>query len=76
MKRPDTFLCISSPNLLEAAKALGFAPTTLKLDNYWERVVEPIRLSRWHNADKPQNNFEGELWEARAAMLDVLFYRP
>ncbi|CAN0655648.1 Restriction endonuclease type II NgoFVII N-terminal domain-containing protein [Nitratireductor aquimarinus] len=75
MKRPDTFLCVSSPNILEAAKALGFARTTLKLDNYWERVVEPIRLSRWHNADKPPNG-EGELWEARAAMLDVLFYRP
>ncbi len=75
MKRPDTFLCVSSPNILEAAKALGFARTTLKLDNYWERVVKPIRLSRWHNADKPPNG-EGELWEARAAMLDVLFYRP
>lgn len=75
MKRPDTFLCVSSPNIIEAANALGFARTTLKLDNYWERVVEPIRLSRWHNADKPPNA-EGELWEARAAMLDVLFYRP
>jgi hypothetical protein len=75
MKRPDTFLCVCKPNVAAAAKALGFAPTTLHLDNYWERVVEPIRLSVWYNEDKPDHP-DGELWEARAAMLDTLFYRP
>lgn len=75
MKRPDTFLCVCKPNIVRAAKALGFARTTLDLDNYWERVVEPIRLSGWYNVDKPDAR-DGELWEARAAMLDTLFYRP
>lgn len=75
MKRPDTFLCVCKPNLAAASDALGFARTTLDLNNYWERVVEPIRLSDWYNADKPQGG-DGELWEARAAMLDALFYRP
>jgi hypothetical protein len=75
MKRPDTFLCVCKPNIVQAAKALGFARTTLDLDNYWERVVEPIRLTGWYNADKP-NLPESELWEARVAMLDTLFYRP
>ena len=75
MKRPDTFLCVCKPNIVQAAKALDFARTTLDLDNYWERVVEPIRLSTWYNADKPDFP-DGELWEARAAMLDTLFYRP
>ncbi|WP_027037088.1 phospholipase D family protein [Mesorhizobium ciceri] len=75
MKRPDTFLCVCRPNIVAAADALGFARTTLDLDNYWERVVEPIRLSVWYNVDKPDGT-NGELWEARAAMLDVLFYRP
>jgi hypothetical protein len=75
MKRPDTFLCVCKPNIVEVAKALGFARTTLDLDNYWERVVEPIRLSSWYNADKPDLP-DGELWEARVAMLDTLFYRP
>jgi len=75
MKRPDTFLCVCKPNIVAVAKALGFARTTLDLDNYWERVVEPIRLSPWYNVDKPDQP-DGELWEARAAMLDTLFYRP
>ena len=75
MKRPDTFLCVCKPNIIEASKALGFSRTTLDLDNYWERVVEPIRLSSWYNADKPDIP-DGELWEARVAMLDTLFYRP
>ena len=75
MKRPDTFLCICKPNIVAAAEALGFARTTLDLNNYWERVVEPIRLSVWYNEDKPKGP-DGELWEARAAILDVLFYQP
>ena len=75
MKRPDTFLCVCEPNIAGAADALGFARTTLDLDNYWARVVEPIRQSTWHNADKP-DGADGELWEARAAMLDALFYLP
>lgn len=75
MKRPDTFLCVCEPNRDRASDALGFARTTLNLDNYWTRVVEPIRYSTWHNVDKP-DGADGELWEARAAMLDALFYRP
>jgi hypothetical protein len=75
MKRPDTFLCVCKPNIVEASKALGFARTTLNLENYWERVVEPIHLSVWYNAKKPDQP-NGELWEARAAILDTLFYRP
>lgn len=73
MKRPDTFLCVCKPNVVAVAKALGFARTTLDLDNYGERVVEPIKLSVWYNADKPDHP-DGELWEARVAMLDALFY--
>lgn len=75
MKRPDTFLCVCKPNIVGASEAFGFARTTLDLDNYWERVVEPIRLSSWYNAEKPRGR-DGELWESRAAMLDVLFYQP
>jgi hypothetical protein len=41
MKRPDTFLCVCKPNIAAASEALGFARTTLDLNNYWERVVNP-----------------------------------
>ncbi|MBB4229316.1 phospholipase D family protein [Rhizobium mongolense] len=75
MKRPDTFICICRPNREEAAARMEFSKTRLTLDNYWEQVVEVIRLSEWYNEDKP-DGAEGEIWENRAAMLDTIFYRP
>ena len=75
MKRPDVFLCVSKPNITAAAEAMGFAKNSLKLDNYWDRVVEIIRTSDWYNVDKPAGR-EGQIWEYRAAMLDAIYYRP
>lgn len=75
MKRPDVFLCVSDPNLTAAAAEMGFAKSTLKLDNYWDRVVEVIQASEWYGADKPDSR-DGPLWECRAAMLDAILYRP
>jgi HKD family nuclease len=74
MKRPDTFVCISKPNLDGLSEALAFPKTSLKLDNYWDRVIEPIRLSPWYNATRPAGKF-AELWDCRAAMLDAIYYK-
>lgn len=75
MKRPDVFLCISNPNIVAAANGMGFAKSTLNLENYWDRVVEVIRASEWYNIDKPDTR-DGQLWECRAAMLDAIYYHP
>lgn len=75
MKRPDTFVCICKPNIAEASRRMGFSKTTLELADYWDKVVEVIRLSEWFSADKPDND-EGQLWENRVAMLDAILYRP
>ena len=75
MKRPDVFLCISKPNIAKAAIDMGFAKTTLNLDNYWNKVVEVTRASDWYNFDKPKAR-NGQIWECRAAMLDAIFYDP
>lgn len=75
MKRPDTFLCICGPNIARASRAMGFSPSTLDLDNYWDRVVEVVRLSEWYNAPRPHDE-DRALWEGRVAMLDAIFYRP
>ena len=75
MKRPDTFLCISKPNREGAAEAMAFTRKNLSLEDYWEQVVEVIRHSKWFNSPKP-DGADGELWEARAAMLDAIFYSP
>ena len=58
-----------------APNKMGFAKTTLRLENYWDRVVEVIRGSDWYNAPKPDGR-QGQIWECRAAMLDALLHRP
>ncbi|MDP1632503.1 MAG: phospholipase D family protein [Caulobacter sp.] len=75
MKRPDVFLCISKPNRTAAAAQMGFADRDRKLKDYWDEVVGVVQASDWYNSDKPEGP-EGRLWEARAAMLDSIFYRP
>lgn len=75
MKRPDIFLCVCSPNISKTSDAMGFSKSTLKLSDYWDKVVEVIRLSEWYNADKPGKP-DNALWEYRAAMLDAILYEP
>lgn len=75
MKRPDTFICICKPNIGEASRRMAFSRTMLELDDYWEKVIEVIRLSDWYHAQKP-DGVDGEIWENRVAMLDAILYRP
>lgn len=75
MKRPDFFVCVNGGNTARLAAALAFAPTTIKLENYWERVIEPIQQAPWYNARRPTGR-EMELWDVRVAMLDAIYYQP
>lgn len=75
MKRPDFFVCVNGGNKAGLATALSFAPTTIKLENYWERIIEPIQQAPWYNAPRPIGE-ETELWDARVAMLDAIYYQP
>jgi len=74
MKRPDYFVCVDSENERGLGAGLGFAYSTLKLDQYWDLVVEPITQTSWWRVNEPQGQ-AGLLWQARAAMLDVLYYK-
>ncbi|MCT4334315.1 phospholipase D family protein [Paracoccus sp. YLB-12] len=75
MKRPDVFVCVNGGNRSGLAKALNFAPTTIKLENYWDRVIEPIRQAPWYTVERPAGR-DTELWDARVAMLDAIYYKP
>jgi hypothetical protein len=75
LKRPDSFLCLCKPNIGGAAKQMGFAPSTLALNNYWDKVVEVLRASEWYAAPRP-TGADAVLWDNRAAMLDTIFYTP
>lgn len=76
MKRPDLFVCVNGGNRRRLGAALSFAPNTLSLDNYWARVVEPVQQAPWFNEPRPTGS-DMELWDARVAMLDAIYYeRP
>lgn len=74
VKRPDVFVAVNSQNRRGLCEALVVAHSTLDLDNFWERIVEPVRMSPWWLASRPKGGVEARLWDCRAAMLDSLYY--
>lgn len=75
MKRPDFFVCVDGGNKSRLSKVLDFRPNMLNLDTYWDWVIEPIRQAPWYNAPRPVGA-DTELWDARVAMLDAIYYAP
>lgn len=75
MKRPDFFVCVDGANKLGLSEALAFKRTMLTLDTYWAWVIEPIQQAPWYTAPRPAGR-DRDLWDARAAMLDSIYYAP
>ena len=75
MKRPDVFLCVDSKNLDRLAKDVGMVKAGLDYDRYWEEVVLRLMESPWWQSAEPTNATEKAVWNARAAMLDAIFYQ-
>ena len=47
MKRPDYFVCLNNANRTGLAGAFGVAIKSHDYDDYWDKIVEPVCLSRW-----------------------------
>jgi HKD family nuclease len=73
MKRPDVFLCMTKQNSRRLSVEFGI-PKNVSLENYWDRIVLRIRDAIWWNSSIPHSVQEKEIWRARAAFLDSLFY--
>jgi HKD family nuclease len=76
MKRPDTFVCIDSANRKDLCENFGVSPSTTELENYWQRIVEPMRGDEWWRHPLPTNAADAEIWLGRAALLDAIYYTP
>ena len=75
MKRPDTFLCVDGANLKKLAQDVGMKrPDKLDYERYWTEVVERLQQAPWWQSAEPQLGNEAKAWNARAAMLDAIFY--
>ena len=76
MKRPDRFVCIDKANRDGLCNYFGVAPTTTNLENYWDRIIAPMELMPWWQANEPIPPVEREIWRGRAALLDAIYYNP
>lgn len=72
MKRPDAFVCVDGPN--KAGLYAGLSQVNVKLDTYWQKVIEPIRTAPWYAIDRPSR--DGRMWDCRVALLDAIYYDP
>lgn len=76
MKRPDSFVCIDSANRKDLCENFGVSPSTTNLENYWQRIIEPMHGDAWWRHTQPSDAADAEIWFGRAALLDAIYYTP
>lgn len=76
MKRPDAFVCIDSANRKDLCENFGVSPSTTNLENYWQRIIEPMHGDPWWRHPQPSNAADAEIWLGRAALLYAIYYTP
>ena len=72
MKRPDTFVCVNNENREGLFSAFRLSPRR-DSEAYWE-LIERVWACTWWKVPPPVTGDEREVWQARAAFLDALFY--
>jgi hypothetical protein len=72
MKRPDTFVCVNNENREGLVRAFRVSPSW-DPEGYWD-LIERVRACAWWKAPAPPAGDEREVWSARTAFLDALFY--
>jgi hypothetical protein len=75
VKRPDVFVPLNKKNEKKLAKLLDVKVAQIDSGtNYWDRVVEPMRMTPWWSSDRPHDDLQAQAWDRRGALLDALVY--
>jgi hypothetical protein len=76
MKRPDVFVCLDSKNESKLYESFGIRKGIKRKDyeKYWDSIIVPLMASPWWKSSPPASQVEREVWQARAAFLDCLYY--
>ena len=79
LKRPDTFVCLTKHNQERLCKDFcikehDITTSEKKYEIYWDSIIERIMDSTWWNAPCPNSQIESEVWRARTAFLDSIYY--
>lgn len=75
MKRPDVFVCLDEANKEDLCNHFGVSPSTMKFDNYWDRIIDPMMQTEWWQAPMPTDPLDEKIWKGRAALLDAIYYK-
>jgi HKD family nuclease len=73
MKRPDTFVCLDSKNKKLLCRDFGIS-RNVGYEKYWDSIVARIMESTWWCSPQPASGVEADVWKARAAFLDSIYY--
>jgi hypothetical protein len=74
IKRPDTFVCFDARNKARLCEAFGIK-RKIGYEEYWDSIIQRvITQAEWWFAPPPPSGVERQVWEARAAFLDSLYY--
>ncbi len=65
-----------SANRRDLCDNLGVSPSTTNLENYWQRIIEPMHGDTWWRHPQPTNAADAEIWLGGAALLDAIYYMP
>jgi len=74
MKRPDTFVCLSSKNKSSLCKDFEIIQSSLNYEQYWNEIILRIYDSNWWINPNPIGKNEKNVSDGRAAFLDSLYY--
>ncbi len=61
IKSPHYFICVCGPNRGQLADIFGTSRTTITLVNYWGRIIAPMQLMPWWQADMPSETSEQQI---------------
>ncbi|MFZ4857863.1 MAG: phospholipase D family protein [Desulfuromonadaceae bacterium] len=75
LKRPDYFICYNGANRRNLCEHLQIIQAGMNYNRYWTDVVSNIINSDFWNSPQPVDNMELNVWHARAAMLDAIFFQ-
>ncbi|MCB9663816.1 MAG: phospholipase D family protein [Alphaproteobacteria bacterium] len=74
LRRPDRFLPLTNASVEAIGRVVGRPPTTLSA---YKEVCDALWRAPWvRHAEPPEDPDDQAIWEARVALLDVLFYDP
>ena len=73
MKRPDIFVCLTTGNEERLCKDFCIQKGITD-ETYWDSIIERIMDSTWWNVPCPNSQIESEVWRARTAFLDSIYY--